>query len=139
MFASKDMNSQVNMKHLILTLSLICSGLLAQSQTLMDDFTSAMKTGQAAGLSKYLDNAVQLNINGNMDVVNRNEAVKRLQQFFGSNEATAFKDLHQGASRGKDARYFIGQLVAGDITWRTYTYVKTQGEKEVIAELRIER
>lgn len=109
------------------------------AQSLLGDYQKAMSSGDANTLNKWMDGSVQVSFNGAMDVVPRNEATKRLQQFFASNPATSFKEVHQGTSQGKDSQYYIGQLIAGDITWRTYLYVKSRGGKEMISEIRIER
>ncbi|MCB0521576.1 MAG: DUF4783 domain-containing protein, partial [Saprospiraceae bacterium] len=45
----------------------------------------------------------------------------------------------QGASKGQDSQYCIGNLVASSGTFRVYVYMKVSGGKYLIQELRFDK
>jgi hypothetical protein len=101
--------------------------------------TKALSEGDAATLSNYLDNSVDLTLLDKQTVVDKNTATATLRDFFSKNKPKTFNTVHQGSSKGAGSHYTIGDLGAANGNFRVYLYYKNVGEKPVIQEIRIEK
>lgn len=101
--------------------------------------TKALSEGDAATLSNYLDNTVELTILASQNVYNKAQATTVLNDFFAKNKPRSFNAVHQGSSKGSSSHYTIGDLSSTTGTYRVYLYYKSVGEKPVIQEIRIEK
>jgi hypothetical protein len=101
--------------------------------------TKALSEGDAATLSNYLDNSVDLTLLDKQTVVDKATATTNLREFFSKNRPKSFNTVHQGSSKGADSHYTIGDLGASNGNFRVYLYYKNVGEKPVIQEIRIEK
>ncbi len=101
--------------------------------------TKALSEGDAATLSNYLDNTVELTILASQNVYNKAQVTTVLNDFFAKNKPRSFNAVHQGSSKGSSSHYTIGDLSSTTGTYRVYLYYKSVGEKPVIQEIRIEK
>jgi Domain of unknown function (DUF4783) len=101
--------------------------------------TKALSEGDAATLSIYLDNTVDLTLLDKQTVVDKNAATTALRDFFAKNKPKAFNTEHQGSSKGAGSHYTIGSLSATSGNFKVYLYYKSAGDKPVIQEIRIEK
>ena len=101
--------------------------------------SQALSTGDTEKLSEYFDDSVEIAVLDKEDVYSKAEAKKIIQDFFEKNKAKSFSQVHQGTSKSKGSKYCIGNLVAGGNSYRVYIYLKTQGNKYLIQELRIDK
>lgn len=99
----------------------------------------ALSNGDVEKLSEYFDDNVEIVVLENEDIYNKIEAKKIIQAFFEKNKPKSFSQVHQGTSKSKGSKYCIGNLVAGGSSYRVYLYLKTQGNKYLIQELRIDK
>lgn len=121
------------MKNLMLLL-LIVPCLAATSQN-MDTISKALSRGDVESLATYFDKNVEIDD----DFYDKSEAKNVVKKFFSKNPPKSFSLIHQGTSKGEDSKYFIGNLSAGNSTFRVYVYMKLSGSQTLIQELRFDK
>lgn len=129
------------MKFIIsIAVGLITIGSLAaitQDQTKIPAGISiAIKSGNAAELSKYMNSTVELALFDKEDFYKKVVAETILKDFFNEYHARDFIIRHQGA--GNDAQYAIGNLETEKGNFRVYFLLKKVGEELLIHSIRIE-
>lgn len=103
------------------------------------EITRAISSGNATALGQYFDETVEIAILNEEDLYNKAEAIQKVKQFFNSTRPQSFSQVHQGASKGQDSQYFIGNLVTGNGKYRVYIYLKVKGNTSYIQELRFDK
>ena len=101
--------------------------------------TKAISDGDAAGLSVYFDDSIDLTIIDKQSVVDKSQATAILREFFSKNTAKSFNTVHQGTSKGANSHYTIGGLSTSSGNFRVFLLYKSIGEKPIIQEIRIEK
>ncbi len=108
-------------------------------QSSLVDITQAIGNGNADKLGMYFDDKVEVAVLDQEDVYNKTQAVGVVKGFFSKNQPRSFSQVHQGTSPGKDSEYCIGNLVTNGATFRVYIYMKVEGNKHFIQELRFDK
>lgn len=109
----------------------------AQSQvTIPGEISMAIKAGNAAELSKYMNSTVELLLIDKEDFYNKAAAETILREFFDNYPTRDFIIRHQGAKN--DAQYAIGNLVTEKGVFRVYFLLKKAGQELLIHQIRIE-
>ncbi len=125
---------------ILITVAVIMIGSLAaitQEQTKIPAGISlAIKSGNAAELSKYMNSTVQLLLLDKEDFYKKNVAETILKDFFNEYHSKDFIIRHQGAKT--DAQYAIGNLETEKGTFRVYILLKKVDKELLIHILRIE-
>lgn len=103
----------------------------------LSQITNALSKGDAEGLAQYFDNNIELEILDTEDVYSKVDAKNVVKSFFAKHKPKSFNKVHQGQSKGKDGKYFIGNLKTGSKDYRVYIYTSTKSGKNLIQELRI--
>ncbi len=124
------------MKSLIFLLVMAPSFALMQPN--LEPIKKALSKGDIETLSTYFDETVEIAVGENEDIYDKAQAKDIVGRFFADNAPKTFSEVHKGTSKGNDAQYFIGNLVAGGKSYRTYLFMKVGSEKYLIQELRIE-
>ncbi len=101
--------------------------------------TKAINDGDANTLGQFFDETVEIAILDNEDMYSKAQAIAKVKTFFETAKPKSFKEMHQGTSKGQDSQYCIGNLTAGNGTYRVYIYMKVAGGKTVIQELRFDK
>ena len=96
----------------------------------------AIKAGNAAELSKYLNSTVELLLLQKEDFYRKNVAETILRDFFNEYKTKSFTIRHQGSRN--DAQYAIGSLTTEKGNFRVYFLLKTVGREQLIHQIRIE-
>ena len=96
----------------------------------------AIKAGNAAELSKYMNSTVELLLLDKEDFYKKNVAETILKDFFAAYQTTDFTIRHQGAKN--DAQYAIGNLKTEKGDFRVYFLLKKVDEDLLIHQIRIE-
>lgn len=118
----------------------LTSSLLTYGQNVnLSVISKALGEGNVTALENYLDNSVEIAILDSEDVYPKTEALKQLQRFFSQNKPQGFAQVHQGASKGKDSHYCIGNLSTANGNYRVYIFMKNAGGKYVVQELRFNK
>ena len=106
-------------------------------QTSLDSSVEAIKAGNSSELSKNLNPTVELEILQEENIYSKAQAELLLKDFFNRNKPSAFKINHQGT---KGATSFaIGILTTSTGNFRVSIFMKSDNDKMLIHQLRIER
>jgi len=109
----------------------------AQDQAKIPEGISiAIKTGNAAELSKFMNSTVELLLLDKEDFYKKNVAETILKDFFAEYQTKDFTIRHQGAKN--DAQYAIGNLKTGKGDFRVYFLLKKVDQELLIHQIRIE-
>ena len=101
------------------------------------DVVTAIKAGNAASVSRYFDNTVEITINGKSTDYSKAQGEVVLRDFFANNTVKSFIVLHQGESGGSE--FCIGTLTTSNGTYRTTLNLKQKGEKQTLQEIKFEK
>ncbi len=99
----------------------------------IEQVLTALKNGNAAQLSKYFDNRVDITLPNKSDNFSRNQAEMILKDFFSSNEVKDFKVKHKGENNG--SQFCIGLLQTRNGNYRTKLYMKQKGDQQLVQEI----
>jgi hypothetical protein len=125
------------MKNLVFFFALIfTSSLYGQNLT---GITKAIGEGNAELLGQNFDTTVEVAILDSEEVYPKTDAVKALRDFFSKHKVSSFSQMHQGASRGQDSQFVIGNLNTSSGTFRVYLYMKVSGGKYLVQEVRFDK
>jgi hypothetical protein len=109
----------------------------AQDQAKIPDGISiAIKAGNAAELSKYMNSTIELLLLDKEDFYKKNVAETILKDFFAEYQTKDFTIRHQGAKN--DAQYAIGNLKTEKGDFRVYFLLKKVDQELLIHQIRIE-
>ena len=124
----------------IITVVLIAlSGLSASAQDqakIPEGIAIAIKAGNAAELSKYMNSTIELLLLDKEDFYKKNVAETILKDFFAEYQTKDFTIRHQGAKN--DAQYAIGNLKTEKGDFRVYFLLKKVDQELLIHQIRIE-
>lgn len=98
--------------------------------------SAAIKAGNAAELSRYMNSTVELLLLDKEDFYKKNIAESILRDFFAENRSRDFTIRHQGAKN--DAQYAIGNLKTENGDFRVYFLLKKVDSELLIHQIRIE-
>jgi hypothetical protein len=99
---------------------------------------AALSSGNAAALSKYFNNMVDLGIAGNEDSYSNTQATRIVQDFFDKNKVKSVKITRQGTSND-GSQFSIGEMTAGNETFRIYYLLKKVSGQFLIQQLQIQQ
>ena len=100
-----------------------------------EDVVSALKQGDVSGLSRYLDNNVEINITGKSNSYSKAQAEIILKDFFAKNQVKSFELVHQG---GDNSRFGIGNMATSSGSFRVSFFLQKKAGSMVLNELRFE-
>jgi hypothetical protein len=119
----------------LLTLSTL--SVRAQDQAkIPEGIAIAIKAGNAAELSKYMNSTIELLLLDKEDFYKKNVAETILKDFFAAYQTKDFTIRHQGAKN--DAQYAIGNLKTEKGDFRVYFLLKKVDQELLIHQIRIE-
>ena len=123
-------------RFLVLVLSLgFLIGFEAFSQaTVIEQVKDAIKAGSSKELSKYLNQSVDVTIDGKPENYSKAQAEFVLRDFFKAHAPSEFNIIHQGSSKGGQP-FAIGQYKSGGDTYRVWMKIKTVGKDQLIQEI----
>lgn len=99
---------------------------------------AALSSGDANAVSELFLANIDLSVDGNDDMYSKAQASQILRSFFTRNPALKFLVNHEGTSRTNDI-YRIGTLTTKNGAFRVTFFLKNEGGKYLIKELRIEK
>ena len=110
--------------------------LSAQTDKIPEGIVLSFRAGNAAELSKFFHNNVELIILEKEDVYSRSQAEQIIRKFFSEHKPESFKIIFEGGK--ENSRYAIGSLRTPEKSYRVYILIKKQEESPLIHQLRIE-
>lgn len=99
--------------------------------------SAALQTGNSQELSKYFTKTVELEILGDENFYSLSQAEILLKDFFAKNSPTKFVVNHQGSK--ETSSFAIGTLTVKSGSLRVSFFMKTEQDKTLIHQLRIEK
>jgi hypothetical protein len=111
---------------------------MAQS-TPVSQINNAFRTGDVAGITRYMDNVVDVTMNNNQSTSSRTQAEMLLRDFFSKNEPKNFEAGHSGQNQQTNTFFSIGHLNTSNGRYRVYILLKPQGQNYLLQEIRIEK
>jgi Domain of unknown function (DUF4783) len=123
------------MKRILLLLPVFLLAVSAFSQSGIDDVISAMKSGNASGVSKYFDSYVDISMPDKQSNYSKSQGEIILKDFFSNNGVKSFEVKHKGNNDSGD--YCIGTLQTKNGSYRATVYMRMKGSKQVIQDIRI--
>ncbi len=94
----------------------------AQNEVI-NNVRDALKTGSSRELSKYLNNTVEISMNGEEASYSRNQAEFVLKDFFNKYPPQGFRYVHQGSSK-EGLKYTIGSFTYDRGEFRVVMLIK---------------
>lgn len=129
------------MKKIIMsTLVLLTAGVIqvqAQEEVLKS-LKSSFISGNLASVSNYLSTRTELAFEGDKKIYQKEKAELVLKSFLNENKPKDFQILHQGASK-EGIKFYIGELISANGTFRVLVYLRTKGDKSLIETLDISK
>jgi Domain of unknown function (DUF4783) len=99
----------------------------------IEDIAVAMKSGNAAQLSRYFDNRVDITLPDKSDNYSRAQAEMVIRDFFTNNSVRNFEIKYKGENSG--SKYCIGTLQTKNGNYRTNLFLKQKNDKQVLQEI----
>ena len=132
-----DLSMKTNyMKKTLLFLSAFFITVFSFAQGGIDDVISAMKSGNASGVTKYFDNYVDITITDKSSNYSKSQGELIIKDFFAGNTVKSFEVKHKGDN--DNGEYCIGTLQTRNGNYRTTVYMRTKDGKQVIQEIRFQ-
>ncbi|MCM5527533.1 DUF4783 domain-containing protein [Parasegetibacter sp. NRK P23] len=102
----------------------------------LDGVVSAMKSGNAAQLSKFFDTYVDISLPAKSNSYSKSQAELVMKDFFTTNAVKSFEVKHKGENGG--SQFCIGILQTKNGQYRATIFLKQKGEKQLLQEIRLE-
>jgi len=125
------------MKRSLLLLPVFLIAISAFTQSGIDDVISAMKSGNASGVTKYFDSYVDITIDDKGSNYSRSQGELIFKDFFSNNGVKNVDLKHKGNNDNGD--YCIGTLQTKNGNYRATVYMRLKGNKLVIQDIRIKQ
>ncbi|HET9747295.1 MAG TPA: DUF4783 domain-containing protein [Chitinophagaceae bacterium] len=125
------------MKKTLLFLSAFLVTFFSFAQGGIDEVISAMKSGNASGVTKYFDSYVDITMPDKSSNYSKSQGELIIKDFFTNNGVKSFDVKHKGNNDSGD--YCIGTLQTKNGSYRTTVYMRMKGNKQVIQDIRIQQ
>jgi len=102
----------------------------------IDAVATAIRSGDAAQLSPYLDLRVDISLPDKSDTYSKAQAEMVIRDFFSTNGVKNFQIKQKGENA--DCIYCIGMLQTNNGNYRTCLFFKQRGDKQFLEELRFQ-
>ena len=102
----------------------------------LDDVISALRTGNATEVGKYVDEDVELSLPDKSDNYSKAQAIMILRDFFANNTVTGFETKHTGDNSGN--QFCIGTLHTKSGDFRTTVFMKTRNGRQSVKEIKFQ-
>jgi len=101
---------------------------------IFDPIRDVIKTGSAKEISKYLNQNVEINIEGNVNTSSKPQAEFVFRDFFKKHPSSSFNIVHKGASKGGQ-QFAIGRYVSNEDSYNVLMLVKEINATFLIHEI----
>ena len=125
----------ITSKALLFTTILTLQVFVAMAQTdAIALITETIKAGSAKELSKYLNQTVDVTIEGKVESYSKTQAEFVFRDFFKQHPPSEFSILHQGSSKGGQP-FAIGQYHSGGEIFRVFMKIKSVNNHQLLHEI----
>ena len=102
----------------------------------LDDVISALRSGNATELAKYIDDNIEITLPDKTDSYSRSQAVAVLQDFFNNNAVKGYELKHKGDNGG--SQFCIGTLQTKSGNYRTTVFMNTKNGRQMVKEIKFQ-
>ena len=110
-----------------------CVMVFAQGDVI-DQVKETIKAGSAKELSKYLNQTVDVTLEGSVQSYSKAQAEFVFRDFFRQHPPAEFSIIHQGSSKGGQP-FAIGQFKSGSETYRVFMKIKAINSQQLVHEI----
>lgn len=121
---------------MLICVSIVLFSFTNSASEIPSQIVSSLSTGNSTELAQYFNNNIELTLFEKESIYSKTQAEMILRDFFSKHKPTQFKVLHQGGK--ENSKYAIGDLVCGSESYRVTILIKTEEDKSLIHQLRIE-
>lgn len=107
---------------------------IASQVDIIENVETAIRSGSSKELAKFLNQTVELNLEGNISSYNKMQAEYVLKDFFKKNPPDNFEIKHNGASKG-GLKYAIGIYTCKRGSYRIWMRIKDFNGKLLVYEM----
>ena len=125
------------MKKALLLLPVFLIVISSFAQSGIEDVISAIKSGNASGVTKYFDSYVDISMPDKSSNYSKSQGEVILKDFFTNNGIKNFDVKFKGNNDNGD--YCIGTLQTKNGSYRATVYMRVKGGKQVIQDIRIQQ
>lgn len=93
-----------------------------------------IKAGSAKELANYLNQTVDVTIDGKVQTYSKAQAEFVFRDFFKQHQPVEFNIIHQGSSKGGQP-FAIGQYKSGTEVYRVFMKIKTVNGEQLVHEI----
>src|SRR6185369_5074351 len=122
------------MKKIIIAGFLLMAGLQGWTQNIFAPMKDAVKAGNAKDLVKYLNNSIDLNLEGEVSTYSKAQAEFVLRDFFKKHAPTDFSIVHTGSSKA-GLQFAIGKYQSGTDSYDVLMRVREVDKNYLIHEM----
>lgn len=122
---------------LAITTTISASLLFYNTNDIITEISTAIKSGVASNVSQYFNSTLDLTTPDNEGTYSKTQAEMILKDFFTKNPPASFIINHQGSSVD-GSQYAIGTYVSGTVSYRTYFLLKNATAGSLIQKLEFE-
>lgn len=102
----------------------------------LDDVISALNSGNATELAKYVDDNIEIALPDKADSYSRAQALMVLRDFFANSGVRSFEVKHKGENAG--SQFCVGTLHTRSGDYRTTVFMKTKNNRQLVKEIRFQ-
>ncbi|MEP6734266.1 MAG: DUF4783 domain-containing protein [Chryseolinea sp.] len=128
----------IKIKRYIAAVALIATFFLPAALYAQGDVIGQVKetirAGSAKELSKFLNQTVDVTLNGGPQSYSKTQAEFVFRDFFKQHPPEEFNIIHQGTSKGGQT-FGIGQYKSGAETYRVYMKIKSVDNQQLVHEI----
>lgn len=123
---------------LITILCVFSMSATVQAQEPLQEVVQYIRGGNVAGMVKYFDKSVGININNNQATYSSSQAEIILKDFFSKNVVKEF-NVAQSGNRENNAQWAIGDLSTSTGSYQLYVKISMINNKFLIKDFRFEK
>lgn len=110
---------------------------LAQ-EDVIGQIRESIKAGSSKELSKYLNQTIDVTIEGKVESYSRPQAEFVFRDFFKQHPPSEFSIIHQGSSKGGQP-FAIGQYKSSQDVYRVFMKIKSVNNQQLLHEISFSR
>lgn len=109
-------------------------GASQDSGEILNQVKETLKAGSARELANYLNQTIDIEIDGKKESYGKAQAEVILRDFFKANTPSDFSIIHKGQSKSGQS-FAIGQYKSGAVNFRVFMKIKVVGNGQFIHEI----
>jgi len=102
-----------------------------------DQIVQSISKGDAAGVAKFFDTSVDVNILGKSGTYSKPQAEQMLKTFFSQHRVDKFEIIHNTSSPNNSSNAFVGWLTSNGKRYRLFVQMAESGNSKIIQEISV--